>query len=67
MNTYYFNVIDGPKLFDPHGLELPDKQAAMRHVRGTCQRFPVGGCVTEADCAVPRPFAQLETLAVEQP
>jgi hypothetical protein len=43
MNTYYFNVIDGPKLFDPHGLELPDKQAAMRHVRGTCQRFPVGG------------------------
>jgi hypothetical protein len=31
MDTYYFNVIDGLKLFDPHGLELPDKQAAMRH------------------------------------
>jgi len=56
MNTYYFNVIDGPKLFDPHGLELPDKQAAMRHVRGTCQRFPVGGWRDWSRLCSPTPF-----------
>jgi hypothetical protein len=31
MPTYYFHAINEGRFFDPHGLELPDEQSALRH------------------------------------
>jgi Domain of unknown function (DUF6894) len=31
MPTYRFNITDGRKLLDPHGLDLPNEEAALRY------------------------------------
>jgi hypothetical protein len=31
MATYYFHVVEGQKFFDPHGLDLPDEDAALHY------------------------------------
>jgi hypothetical protein len=39
MPIYHFHLVDGRKLADPHGLELPDSDAAIRYAEGLAQSF----------------------------
>lgn len=39
MPTYRFNITDGRKIFDPHGIELPDDEAARRYAKQLAHGF----------------------------
>jgi hypothetical protein len=49
MPTYYFHIISGGGLLDPHGLGLPDEQAALRYGQGLADHLAVVVEVTDAN------------------
>jgi hypothetical protein len=47
MTTYYFHVVAGRKLLDPHGLDLPDEDTALHYGEDLASRFEAPVEVTD--------------------